>query len=67
MMGALLLLAAFVCKPSRKEMHVRFFIMGDWGRQANSNQTGVAKLMGDVAAVRQPSFLISAGTRFLFL
>ncbi|KAF5827404.1 Metallo-dependent phosphatase-like protein, partial [Dunaliella salina] len=41
-----------------------FFVVGDWGRQGNQNQTNVASLMGQVADLEQPSFVISTGDNF---
>eukprot|EP00983_Pelagomonas_calceolata_P112877 1159930-Pelagomonas_calceolata.AAC.2 len=39
--------------------------VGDWGRQGNQNQMDVATLMGQVAELAQPSFVISTGDNFV--
>ncbi|PSC71678.1 Metallo-dependent phosphatase [Micractinium conductrix] len=43
---------------------LRFQVIGDWGRQGAGNQSLVAELMGSVADLRPPHFVISTGDNF---
>jgi hypothetical protein len=47
---------------------VRFLAVGDWGRgpgqEGHDNQTAVAQLMGQVAAVQPVEFVVSTGDNF---
>lgn len=43
---------------------LRFLVVGDWGRRHSQNQYRVAKVMGKVASIDRPRFVISTGDNF---
>jgi tartrate-resistant acid phosphatase type 5 len=49
---------------SSADSSVTFIVVGDWGRQGLYNQSEVAALMGKVATVREPQFVVSTGDNF---
>ena len=48
----------------RVESYPRFFVIGDWGRDGEYNQSVVADMMARKAALFKPDFIISTGDNF---
>eukprot|EP00884_Botryococcus_braunii_P018240 jgi/Botrbrau1/509/Bobra.110_2s0138.1 len=48
----------------RDELHVRFLVIGDWGRNGESNQTLVAHSMARITDRMNLNFVISTGDNF---
>lgn len=45
-------------------LHLTLLQVGDWGRRGQYNQSDVAALMGQVAALDPPTFVVSTGDNF---
>ncbi|CAG9467400.1 unnamed protein product [Pedinophyceae sp. YPF-701] len=50
--------------PSPGDDVARFFVVGDWGRRGQFNQTEVAQMMDHVAATFRPEFVLGTGDNF---
>jgi acid phosphatase len=71
LLGAIPLIAGAMALPTpllRAEVPLlRFFVVGDWGRNGHTNQDKVASLMARRAAIERPSFIASTGDNFYVL
>lgn len=49
---------------SLHQKHLRFFVLGDWGREGKFGQKDMADTMADVANFVKPDFVVSTGDNF---